>query len=367
MLESQPEPGPGRPEPRRFVAMIVITSAVALALGVMLRQPTMMGANDISRWCTVWSLLERGTYVIDECPWQIETQDKVYRAPGDAGGGDGARQALLFEQARASADADRRDALPGAAGSRASRSTGSCSRSGRSAGSRSPTRTSRARSRACSRSPRSPVKWPVYVFYFKPVLILLNIIPFAIFLVLFARVLDRYAPNDWAWFFSLIAAAFGTYLLPVHADAEQPHDRGLQRLLRGLPVPPDLGRVGALGLAVRGGGLLRGLHRGQRASRAGLPGRSSRCSSCFDSRGRRSAISFPRPSCRWRHRGGPVRGARRAQACLRRVRHRIVSLRGKPLEDAAGARCAQSPLVRRPGGRSGGGSSANPTASTSST
>ena len=79
MLESQPEPGPGRPEPRRFVAMLVITAAVALALGVMLRQPTMMGANDISRWCTVWSLLERGTYVIDECPWQVETQDKVYR------------------------------------------------------------------------------------------------------------------------------------------------------------------------------------------------------------------------------------------------------------------------------------------------
>src|SRR5436309_9550848 len=86
MLESQPEPGPGRPEPRRFVAMIVITSAVALALGVMLKQPTMMGANDISRWCTVWSLLERGTYVIDECPWQIDTKDKVYRPrPGPGG------------------------------------------------------------------------------------------------------------------------------------------------------------------------------------------------------------------------------------------------------------------------------------------
>ena len=33
-------------------------------------------------------------------------------------------------------------------------------------------------------------------------------------LVLYARVLDRYAANDWAWLFSLVAAAFGTYLLP---------------------------------------------------------------------------------------------------------------------------------------------------------
>ena len=49
-----------------------------------MRQPTQMGANDISRWCTVWSLLERGSYVIDECPWQVETQDKVFRAPKSA-------------------------------------------------------------------------------------------------------------------------------------------------------------------------------------------------------------------------------------------------------------------------------------------
>src|SRR6516165_6777449 len=77
--QSETELTPGRPEPRRFVAALVITAAVALALGVQLRQPTMMAANDISRWCTVWSLLERGSYVIDECPWQIDTQDKVFR------------------------------------------------------------------------------------------------------------------------------------------------------------------------------------------------------------------------------------------------------------------------------------------------
>ena len=34
------------------------------------------------------------------------------------------------------------------------------------------------------------------------------------FLILYARLLDSYAANDWAWFLCLVAAAFGTYLLP---------------------------------------------------------------------------------------------------------------------------------------------------------
>jgi len=76
----------GRPDARRFAALLVITAATAIALGVTLRQPTLMGANDISRWCTVWSLLERGGYIIDDCPWQFDTQDKVFRAPKEASG-----------------------------------------------------------------------------------------------------------------------------------------------------------------------------------------------------------------------------------------------------------------------------------------
>src|SRR5438046_1393754 len=59
--------------------------------------------------------------------------------------------------------------------------------------------------KAVLEKPKEPVKWPAHVFYFKPTLVLLNTIPFGIFLVLFARVLDRYAANDWAWFFCLIA------------------------------------------------------------------------------------------------------------------------------------------------------------------
>src|SRR3974390_2737565 len=79
------EPKQQRPDTRRFAAMLIITVATAVALGITLRQPTQMGANDISRWCTVWSLLERGSYIIDECPWQLDTQDKVFRAPRGRG------------------------------------------------------------------------------------------------------------------------------------------------------------------------------------------------------------------------------------------------------------------------------------------
>src|SRR6478736_1820935 len=68
---------PRRSQARQFVAMLVIGAATAQALGVAIKSPTQLEANDISRWCTVWSLLERGTYAIDDCPWQKRTQDKV--------------------------------------------------------------------------------------------------------------------------------------------------------------------------------------------------------------------------------------------------------------------------------------------------
>src|SRR5918993_261627 len=91
-LMDRPESLPARDQARHYVAMIVIGLATAQALGVTLKAPTQMGANDISRWCTVWSLLERGTYAIDDCPWQSQTQDKVYKVDPFApavGEGDG--------------------------------------------------------------------------------------------------------------------------------------------------------------------------------------------------------------------------------------------------------------------------------------
>ncbi len=62
------ETEPVRSQARHFVALIVITVATAQALGLALKAPTHLGPNDISRWSTVWSLLERGTYAIDGCP-----------------------------------------------------------------------------------------------------------------------------------------------------------------------------------------------------------------------------------------------------------------------------------------------------------
>src|SRR5436190_23092857 len=88
-MKDEDELTPRRPDHRRFVALVVITAATAIALGHTLRQPIQMGANDISRWCTVWSLLERGSYIIDDCPWQVETQDKVFSTSRWTGGEQG--------------------------------------------------------------------------------------------------------------------------------------------------------------------------------------------------------------------------------------------------------------------------------------
>jgi hypothetical protein len=205
-----------RPLVRRFLAMIVITAAPALALGVALRQPTFMGANDISRWCTVWSLLERGTYAIDECPWQIETQDKVFRAPythkGSPSGTEPAKHyysskpallptliAGILYPARIATGVPLDHVV---LEQRAERWT------------QKPDPASPYKVKGVLEKPSDPVKWPAYIFYFKPITILLNVVPFWAFLVLFGRMLDRHAANDWAWIFSLTAAAFGTYLLP---------------------------------------------------------------------------------------------------------------------------------------------------------
>jgi hypothetical protein len=206
------EQKPGRTDPRRFTALLVIVAATGLALGHTLRQPTQMGANDISRWCTVWSLLERGTYAIDDCPWQIDTQDKVLRETKAAGDGESikhfysSKPALLptliagvLYPARMITGVPLDHVV---LQERAPRWT------------QKPDPDSPYKVKGVLETPKDPVKWPVYVFYFKPILLIFNVLPFCVFLVLFARLLDRYAANDWAWFFCLVAAGFGTFLFP---------------------------------------------------------------------------------------------------------------------------------------------------------
>jgi hypothetical protein len=196
---------PRRPDARRFAALLIITAATFIAAGHTLRQPSFMTANDISRWCTVWSLLERGTYAIDECPWQTDTQDKVQRPP-KTGHFYSSKPALIstviagmLYPARRITGVPLDHVVPQ---QRAERWT------------QKPDPDHPGQVKGVLETPKDPVKWPAHVFYFDPVLIVLNVIPYALFLVFFARALDRYAANDWAWFFGLAAAAFGTYLWP---------------------------------------------------------------------------------------------------------------------------------------------------------
>jgi hypothetical protein len=69
-----------RPDPDAAFRGLVWLMAVgvgALVLGVQLRTSSNLCPNDNSRWDTVWSLVEKGTYIIDGCPW--DTIDKVRR------------------------------------------------------------------------------------------------------------------------------------------------------------------------------------------------------------------------------------------------------------------------------------------------
>jgi hypothetical protein len=202
-----------RSQARHFIALLVIGSATAQALGLTLKMPSQLEANDISRWCTVWSLLERGTYAIDECPWQIKTQDKVQKAaPFQAVPPDGKPiehyysskppllptmiAGLLYPFRVATGVPLDREVLQ--------------ERNERWVQKAKPDEP--GKTEPVLEKPKEPARWPVHVFYFKPIIVLLNVVPLWLFLVLYARFLDRYAANDWAWFTSLFAAAWGTQL-----------------------------------------------------------------------------------------------------------------------------------------------------------
>jgi len=78
---------PTRPDPQaepsplgaafRGLCWLIAVAAGALVFGVQLRTSSNLCPNDNSRWDTVWSLVEKGTYIIDGCPWP--TIDMVRR------------------------------------------------------------------------------------------------------------------------------------------------------------------------------------------------------------------------------------------------------------------------------------------------
>ncbi len=51
---------------RRFAMLLIIIVASAMSFAQIVQAPPLQSANDRSRWETVWSLVERGTYQIDE-------------------------------------------------------------------------------------------------------------------------------------------------------------------------------------------------------------------------------------------------------------------------------------------------------------
>lgn len=67
------------PESDSLPARLLLLCSVALLTAAVLRAQPLQSANDRSRWCTVWSLVERGTYQIDEIDrkTRFSTIDKV--------------------------------------------------------------------------------------------------------------------------------------------------------------------------------------------------------------------------------------------------------------------------------------------------
>ena len=51
---------------RRFAYAVIFAVALGLFTAAVWRVKPLLSANDRSRWCTVWSLVERGSYQIDE-------------------------------------------------------------------------------------------------------------------------------------------------------------------------------------------------------------------------------------------------------------------------------------------------------------
>jgi len=146
----------------RFTVFFLTFLACGIVIGAMISLPPVMSPNDASQWNTVWSLNAGQGYVIDGAPY--ETFEKVVRA----GRSYSSKPALMPTVVAGLAWLTRRPmglSIPQDDG-----------------------------------------------YVFRIVLILINVLPFAAMVVLYARLLERLDCQFPARIFCVAAAAFGTYL-----------------------------------------------------------------------------------------------------------------------------------------------------------
>jgi hypothetical protein len=158
------------PEGTASIVWLASVACAALALGAAVTAPTPSAANDSSRWCTVWSLLERHSYAIDDCPWSTVDEIRL-PAPADGGRFRSSKPAFLATIVAATL-------YP---------------------------------LRAVSGVPL--VEEELRTVYFKLPLVLFNVVPFAIVLLLSGRLLARSTLDPWLRAYGFLAAAIGTQLI----------------------------------------------------------------------------------------------------------------------------------------------------------
>ena len=139
------------------------------------------------------------------------------------------------------------------------------------AGRKSRTRRRRTGSRACSKRPKNPVRWPVYIFYFKPIVVLSMSSRLECFWCSTLGCWTAMRPTTGPGFSRLVAAAFGTYLLPFTQTLNNHTIAALSVFFAVYQLFWIWDETIALRLAVRGRRFLRGIRRGQRVARPGVP------------------------------------------------------------------------------------------------
>lgn len=84
-LNAPPASQPARRAGLHWSGLLIVIVATAVQVWAVSQGRSLQSANDRSRWCTVWSLVERGTYHIDDIDQAPEwsTIDKVRHRHGD--------------------------------------------------------------------------------------------------------------------------------------------------------------------------------------------------------------------------------------------------------------------------------------------